>query len=178
MICGDPFSTADEKHIVTEDDLITSYEGQKILLLRLKNCTGNIIIFSEKNPVSNCDTAELTQSQIALSIDPGFKNARNRTIRQAVQMVARQRIVKKGYYDFQIRRYVRPLTLGQAAINLGLRHHLITGENQHIEGKTLTDYQDKIICGSALSNPYNFHKYQGKFVKHLRRHCKKTRTGC
>ena len=81
MICGDPFSQPDEKHIVTEDDLIASSDGQKTLLLRLKNCTGNIIIFTGNHPVANCDSTALTQAQIALSIDPEFKNYRNRTIR-------------------------------------------------------------------------------------------------
>ena len=57
MICGDLFSQKEDevgegdriadgpsnKLIVTEDDLIPDNYGQKILLLRLKNCTGNII---------------------------------------------------------------------------------------------------------------------------------------
>ena len=44
----------------------------------------------------------------------------------------------------------------QAAINLKLRHLMITGEDQHIERKTLDDYYDKVKWGDNIKNPYDF----------------------
>ena len=52
---------------------------------------------------------------------------------------------------------------------------MLTGEDQHIQGKTLADYYDKIIWGSDIEKPYDFLKSEGKLIKHLRRHCKQTR---
>ena len=44
----------------------------------------------------------------------------------------------------------------QAAVNLKLRHQELTGQDQHIERKTLDDYYDKIKWGIDKSNPYDF----------------------
>ena len=63
----------------------------------------------------------------------------------------------------------------QAAINLRLRHKIITGEDQHIERKTLDDYYDKIKWGDNTANPYDFNANQNQLTQHLRRHCEKTR---
>jgi len=64
------------------------------------------------------------------------------------------------------------MTLEQAAINLNLRHRMLTREDQHIEFKTLADYHDKIKWGCRPENPYNFKENQDLLVEHLRRHCK------
>ena len=50
----------------------------------------------------------------------------------------------------------------QAAINLRLRHKIITGEDQHIERKTLDDYYDKIKWGDNTANPYDFNTNQNQ----------------
>ena len=71
-------------------------------------------------------------------------------------MVLRQRTIATGYFDFQIGRYVKPITLGQAAKNLAMRHIMLTGEDQHIEKKTLDDYYFHIKTGSDPRNPYDF----------------------
>ena len=41
-----------------------------------------------------------------------------------------------------------------------MRHKVLTGEDQHIEKKTLDDYYDKIKCGNDSDNPYNFRENQ------------------
>lgn len=90
-------------------------------------------------------------------------------------MVLRQRTISMGYYDYQIRRYVKPMTLQQAAIMLDLRHKQLTGEDQHIEKKTLDDYYAHIRAGNNSDHPYNFSANQDELVKCLRKHCQETR---
>lgn len=72
---------------------------------------------------------ERYNSCIALSIDSEFKHQRTRKIGQAIDMVTRWRAISLGYYDYQIKRHVRPITLEQAALNLDIRHRLMTGED-------------------------------------------------
>lgn len=52
---------------------------------------------------------------------------------------------------------------------------MITGEDQHIERKTLDDYYDKIKWGNDPNHPYDFSTHQEELMKHLRRHCEETR---
>lgn len=66
------------RHIIDEDDLAINSEGNPCLLLRFKNCTGNIILFDDKQ--HKVTDNEFAQAQIALSIDSQFKNQRNRTV--------------------------------------------------------------------------------------------------
>ena len=75
-------------------------------------------------------------------------------------MVLRWRTIGAGYYDYQIQRYVDPIGLDQAAFNLKLRHLELTGQDQHIERKTLDDYYDKIRWGNSKNNPYKFNEHQ------------------
>ena len=71
--------------------------GKYSIVLRLKNCTGNIIDLSIVNPQVN--NKEIAKAQVALTIDFKFKNQRSRTIAQAIDMVVRQRTISTGYYD-------------------------------------------------------------------------------
>ena len=136
--CGTFDSEASETEFVAEDELTLNKQEKPCLILRFKNCTGNVIDLSENAHIVN--KTEFAKSQVALSIDYGFKNQRSRTIAQAVDMVIRQRTISSGYFDFQIRRLVNPMTLEQSAKNIDMRHKIITGEDQHIEKKTLDDY--------------------------------------
>ena len=90
-------------------------------------------------------------------------------------MVLRWRTISLGYYDYQIKRHVLPMTRSQAARNLELRHKRLTGEDQNILKKTLDDYYDKIKWGDIVTNPYNFSANQDQLTTHLRRHCEMTR---
>ena len=72
---------------------------------------------------------EIARGRVALSVDHSFKNQRSRTIAQAVDMVIRQRAIASGFYDFNIRRLVKPMTLEQAARNVHSRHRMLTGED-------------------------------------------------
>ena len=74
-----------------------SEETKICLLIRLKNCTGNLIRLEFERP--NIKSIEIEQSKIALSIDEMFKNQRNRTVQQAFAMVIRWRTISNGYYD-------------------------------------------------------------------------------
>ena len=42
-------------------------------------------------------------------------------------MVVRQRTLASGFYDPGLKRFVRPMTLVQAATNIDLRHRMLTG---------------------------------------------------
>ena len=64
---------------------------------------------------------------------------------------------------------MRPIPLQEAAINLNLRHEMITGEDQHIRVKTLDDYYDKIKIGNY--SDYKFKENKDELVKWLRIHC-------
>ena len=84
--------------MIYEEDLLVGKEGNLCILLRFKNCTGNIInLEDERQEVSE---TELALATLVLSIDPKFKNQRTRTITQAIEMVLRQRTISSGYYDF------------------------------------------------------------------------------
>ena len=86
MLCG---TLEEEKGElwVQGDDLSTNKEGQRLLILRLKNRTGNMIDLdptrTEPSPL------EVFQGQLALSLDPRVKAQRNRSIVQALNMVVR-----------------------------------------------------------------------------------------
>ena len=86
------------RHIICEEDLTTTSDGKPCLLVRFKNCTGNIIDLDDVQ--HNVTETEMAQAQIALSIDSQFKNQRNRTVTQAIDMVLRQRTISMGYFDF------------------------------------------------------------------------------
>ena len=68
------------------------------------------------------------------------------------------------------------MTLGEAAKNLAMRHLVMTGEDQHIEKKTLDDYYSHIKAGNDSLNPYNFTANEFEMVKHLRKHCQDTKS--
>ena len=59
-------------------DRSEKYECKTCLLIRLKNCTGNIIRLEYEKP--NVKPIEIATSQISLSLDEMFKNQRNRTV--------------------------------------------------------------------------------------------------
>lgn len=71
-------------------------------------------------------------------------------------MVIRHRTISKGFYDFQIQRYVESMTLKQAALNLDIRHKMVTGEDQHIEKRTLDDHYYNILKGCDTENPFDY----------------------
>ena len=76
------------KHnVIYEEDLIACKRKGLCLLLRFRNCTGNIIDLSDR--LVEVSQEELALAQMALSIDDKFKNQRKRTIKQAVEMVLR-----------------------------------------------------------------------------------------
>ena len=45
---------------------------------------------------------------------------------------------------------------------------MMTGEDQHIEKKTLDDYYGYIRMGSCPKRPYNFGENEGQLMKCLR----------
>ena len=53
---------------------------------------------------------------------------------------------------------------------------MLTGEDQHIEKKTLDDYYSHIKAGNDSSNPYDFSENELEMVKHLRKHCQDTKS--
>ena len=60
--------TTDGEHFISEDDLCVSNEGKPCLVLRFKNCTGNIIDLDDKKHPKVTPT-ELAKARMALSID-------------------------------------------------------------------------------------------------------------
>ena len=86
MLCG---TLEEEKGElwVQGSDLSTNKEGQRLLILRLKNRTGNMIDLDPRR--AEPSPLEVFQGQLALSLDPRFKAQRNRTIVQALNMVVR-----------------------------------------------------------------------------------------
>lgn len=66
------------RHVICEEDLTMNNEGKPCLLLRFKNCTGNVIHLDDR--AHSVSENEFAQAQIALSIDSQFKNQRNRTV--------------------------------------------------------------------------------------------------
>ena len=63
---------SEEYSFIAEDDLSVNKDGNPCLVLRLKNCTGNLIDLS--NTKINVSNRELAKGQVALSIDHHFKN--------------------------------------------------------------------------------------------------------
>ena len=85
-------------------------QDEYCIFLRFKNCTGNIIILSSEDTEINVEQSEITQAQLALSVDPQYKRSRSRTVKQAINMVLRWRTISLGYYDYQIKRHVLPMS--------------------------------------------------------------------
>ena len=81
---------ASQLHFVNEEDLEV-VDGKLCLILRFKNCTGNIVSLSDSTRPT--DMAGLTKAQVAISIDPTFLKSRSRTVRQALEMVLRWRAI-------------------------------------------------------------------------------------
>lgn len=87
VLCEDNFShNSTRKSLILEEDLIfceqtegSAEESRTCLLLRLKNCTGNIIQLEDELPVVG--PLEIAQAQIAISTDKLFKNQRSRTVK-------------------------------------------------------------------------------------------------
>ena len=54
---------------------------------------------------------------------------------------------------------------------------MMTGEDQHIEKKTLDDYYGYIRMGSGPGRPYNFHENREQLMKCLRQYCMQAKGG-
>ena len=88
ILCDDIFEQDSSKPwLIPKEDLIYCEkddnsevtQSEICLLLRIKNCTGNVILLDEEQ--TTVGPLEMAQSQIALSIDHQFKNQRNRTVK-------------------------------------------------------------------------------------------------
>jgi len=79
------------------DELGVNKDGKPCLIIRLKNCTGNIIDLSYTS--KQASKKEVAKGEIVRSVDFTFKNQRSRTIAQAIDMVIRQRTISSGYFD-------------------------------------------------------------------------------
>ena len=86
MLCGTLEGEKGELW-VQGTDLSANKEGQRLLILRLKNRTGNMIDLDPRR--AEPSPLEVFQGQLALSLDPRFKAQRNRSIVQALNMVVR-----------------------------------------------------------------------------------------
>ena len=64
--------------IIREDELIRR-NGKLCLILRIKNCTGNVVDFDESNK-PQLSLADSVLAYFPISIDSEFKNQRKRTI--------------------------------------------------------------------------------------------------
>ena len=73
------FASVKEKHLISDEDLEIVDEKKLCLVLRFKNCTGNVIDLSNKKPF--VEASELAKAQLAISIDPTYKKSRSRTVR-------------------------------------------------------------------------------------------------
>ena len=62
----------DGANFIPEEELCQNNEGIPCLVLRFKNCTGNVINFQTTDVVAT--EKDLTKSQAALSVDYRFKN--------------------------------------------------------------------------------------------------------
>lgn len=124
--------------MVETDDLIKK-DKSLILLLRFRNCTGNIIKLDNK-PVKEVDAVEKLRAEMTLQVDNAFLHTRHRKIKQTVDMVLRWRTIATGYFDYQIKRFVEGMPFEQAAKNLALRHEIVTGQDQVIKKTTLEEY--------------------------------------
>ena len=72
---------SEEVNFIPEDELLINSESElSCLILRFKNCTGNVIDFSTKSPEFKLTMEDKTRAQAALSVDYQFKNQRRRTI--------------------------------------------------------------------------------------------------
>ena len=79
--------TPSEPNLLSTDDLLVNEDGMPCLVLRFKNCTGNIIDLSSSN--QDVSDKEYIKGAIAINIDHKFKNQRSRTVAQAIEMVIR-----------------------------------------------------------------------------------------
>ena len=79
------------------DELGVNKDGKSCLIIRLKNCTGNIIDLTYTS--KQASKKEVAKGTIVRSVDFTFKNQRSRTIAQAIDMVIRQRTISSGYFD-------------------------------------------------------------------------------
>ena len=161
----------ERENLINVDEMSISLAGNSCLTLRFKNCTGNVIDLSEEKKNVEVSDIELHNSSIALSVDSQYKHQRTRKISQAIDMVTRWRAISQGYYDYQIKRHVWPMTLEQSALNLDIRHRLVTGVDQHIEKKTLDDYYGYIRKGNDPIYAYDFKSNRDEYMKALRSFC-------
>ena len=99
------------ENFINVEEMSQDAEGFPCLTLRFKNCTGNVIDLDEEKKHAELSDIERYNSSIALSIDSQYKHQRTRKIGQAIDMVTRWRAISLGYYDYQIKRHVRPITL-------------------------------------------------------------------
>ena len=83
----------------------------------------------------------------------------------------RWRTIASGYYDYQIKRYVKDISYEQAAKNLALRHEIVTGQDQVIKKTTLEEYFFLINQATKSEPPFDFEKNQDELWSVLRRHC-------
>ena len=116
-----------EPNVLSEEDLLVNEDGKPCLVLRFKNCTGNVIDLSTAE--HHVSDKEVAKGLVALTIDHKFKNQRSRTVAQAIDMVIRQRTISQGFYDVQLQRLVKGMTLDLAAKHVEMRHRVITGVN-------------------------------------------------
>ena len=77
-MCGTMDPDIENACFIPENDLSVNMDGEPCLILRLKNCTGNLIDLT--NTKICVDDQEISRGQVALSIDYHFKNQRSRTI--------------------------------------------------------------------------------------------------
>ena len=85
-------------NIIREEELVNNC-GKLCLILRIKNCTGNLVSLDENNQ-AKFSLADSVLAYFPLSVDSEFKNQRKRSIIQAIIMVLRWRIISQGYFDF------------------------------------------------------------------------------
>ena len=71
-------SESNGAHFMSEEEFSVDDEGNYSLVLRFKNCTGNIINFSDKRVPTQ---EELQKAEIALSIDKKFYDNRHRQVK-------------------------------------------------------------------------------------------------
>ena len=107
LICG--IFDISTVSFLPEEELMT--DGEKFcIILRLTNCTGNVIDLSE-NPKKVVTEDAIKKGRTAISIDETFKKKRMRSVHQVVTMVVRQHIISQGFFDTSIERWVLPITL-------------------------------------------------------------------
>ena len=105
ILCG--YFRPGRAYYLPEEEL-ARIEGRSCIILRIYNCTGNLIDLTESVTNEAVSNEELERAKIALSIDSNFKNKRRRKVFQIVNMTLRQRMVSAGFYDYTIKRWVKP----------------------------------------------------------------------